>query len=618
MAGKVTDRETLVAAIAAAKGLKRKVGFTSGAFDLLHAGHARYLEHSKQLCDVLVVGVNSDQSVQKLKGDKRPIVSESERAELVAALAVVDYVFIFSEQNNNRNIELLKPDLYIKAGDYTTEKLSSAKIVESYGGKVEIVKFEQGLSTSGIVDRICGRYLAEYQGSATQNSENRGKPALFVDRDGTIIEHVEYLHSPDQVVLIPGALEALLELKNAGYAIVIVTNQPGISLGYFTKEDFFRTNTVILKAASKIGLTIDKIYFSHHSDADKSPYRKPEIGMIKRAEMELGIDLAQSIVVGDMTIDLEMAHRAGIASVLVETGKGGKDGRFKATPSKIIPSLAALPGAVRELRGEYTPNANFDSSKLTSAGGGVAITKSRLLEAIGFVGARLGHDLNNLMGAIQCSTDLVKLRLQKNSVDNKSLSEQIGIIDASVQKTLAIAKRIRGFVRPGELVIEPINISQLISSVEAALRPELANNVSLIFEGCSDLRIDGNEFQLLQVFAGLILNAVEACQNLEDSSVIVLTDEVDQAPGVDSVGRKFARIAIIDHGKGMDYKTGERVFEPLATSTENAAIGEGLGLTIAMANEAIIRHGGSITIQSAVGRGTRVSIYLPISSSAGV
>ena len=112
------SRANVLEQVSEEKKTKKLVGYTSGVFDLLHAGHVDYLSKAKQLCDILVVGVNSDSSVKSLKGELRPINSEGDRAEVVAALSSIDHVFVFSDSNNNKNIELLKPDLYIKAGDY--------------------------------------------------------------------------------------------------------------------------------------------------------------------------------------------------------------------------------------------------------------------------------------------------------------------------------------------------------------------------------------------------------------------------------------------------------------------------------------------------------------------
>ena len=148
---KITTRETLIALCGQFRANGKKVGFTSGAFDLLHAGHADYLEKAKTLCDILIVGVNSDESVRKYKGDDRPIVDEQHRLKLIAALASVDYVFLFRERRNQKNIEALKPNLYIKAGDYDETSLTSKEIVEKFGGKVRLIPIDEQISTSSVI-----------------------------------------------------------------------------------------------------------------------------------------------------------------------------------------------------------------------------------------------------------------------------------------------------------------------------------------------------------------------------------------------------------------------------------------------------------------------------------
>jgi rfaE bifunctional protein nucleotidyltransferase chain/domain len=316
----------------------KRVVYTSGVFDLLHVGHLRYLEAAKKLGDVLIVGINSDTSVRELKGPLRPIVSEADRAALVAGLACIDYVFTFSDKNNNSNISVLKPDIYAKAGDYSKEKLSSASIVESYGGRVELIKFEQGFSSSELISRIASRYGGGFT-EAGPAAPKALSPAVFLDRDGTINEHVDYLSHPDQFSLIPGVLEALQILQNAGYYLVVTTNQPGIGLGYFSREDLYAVNRKFMKLLSASGVRLDKFYFCPHSEAEGCNCRKPAIGMIQRACQELPIQLEHSFVVGDTTLDLQFAKNAGVHSVLVETGMGGKDGRFEAKPGHTARNL---------------------------------------------------------------------------------------------------------------------------------------------------------------------------------------------------------------------------------------------------------------------------------------
>ncbi len=134
----------------------QRVVFTNGHFDLLHVGHLRYLQAARRLGDVLVVGVNDDAVTTARKGQGRPILPEFERAELLAGLACVDYVTIFHEPTAERAVEMLKPDVYVKGGDYGPggAALPEAEIVDRYGGETVIIPLAPGRSTTAIVDAI--------------------------------------------------------------------------------------------------------------------------------------------------------------------------------------------------------------------------------------------------------------------------------------------------------------------------------------------------------------------------------------------------------------------------------------------------------------------------------
>jgi len=127
---------------------------TNGCFDLLHYGHVRYLLEAAALGDILVVGINSDESVARLKGENRPLQSQKNRAYLVAALKMVDCTFIFPEDDPQQFLRVLKPDIHVKGGDYSPESLPERKIVEQYGGQIRIVSFVDGYSTTSIVKKI--------------------------------------------------------------------------------------------------------------------------------------------------------------------------------------------------------------------------------------------------------------------------------------------------------------------------------------------------------------------------------------------------------------------------------------------------------------------------------
>lgn len=136
----------------------KTVVFTNGCFDLLHLGHVHYLGRARQFGDILVVGLNDDASVTRVKGEGRPIIPEDERASIVAALECVDYVTIFGETTPARLIAALVPDVLVKGGDYRVEDIVGRETVEGAGGRVEVVEPVPGRSTSGLIRAICGQF----------------------------------------------------------------------------------------------------------------------------------------------------------------------------------------------------------------------------------------------------------------------------------------------------------------------------------------------------------------------------------------------------------------------------------------------------------------------------
>jgi D-glycero-beta-D-manno-heptose 1-phosphate adenylyltransferase len=131
-----------------------KVVFTNGCFDILHVGHVRYLQQARELGDMLVIGLNTDQSVRRLKGPERPVQSEQARAEILAALAAVDYVVLFDEETPEQLIHEVRPDVLVKGGDYTIASIVGAPFVQSYGGKVQVLPFSDGFSTTSIISKM--------------------------------------------------------------------------------------------------------------------------------------------------------------------------------------------------------------------------------------------------------------------------------------------------------------------------------------------------------------------------------------------------------------------------------------------------------------------------------
>ncbi|MBN2103971.1 HAD-IIIA family hydrolase [bacterium] len=336
---KIKTREVLAELCEDFRAQGKTVGFTSGAFDLLHAGHTDYLEKAGQLCDVLIVGVNTDASVKMYKGPDRPVVPEDQRIRTVAALESVSYAFLFDERRNQKNIEILKPDLYIKAGDYSSGTLTSKEVVEKYGGEVKLIPVEQPISTTDIIDKVTrmnensgSQYVEQEKAVHLEQKPAKPGPAVFFDRDGTINEEVLYLHEPEQFKLLPHAIEGMKQFQDMGYRIIIITNQPGIGIGYYTKNDFFAVNRTLLSHLSKAGILVDKIYFCPHSKSVKCDCRKPGQALIERAREELNLDLSRSIMIGDRTGDMEAGRRAGMTTILVRTGFGGEDSEYPGDP----------------------------------------------------------------------------------------------------------------------------------------------------------------------------------------------------------------------------------------------------------------------------------------------
>ena len=132
----------------------KKIIFTNGCFDIIHPGHIHILSKAKSLGDILVVGLNSDLSVKKLKGDKRPLVSEDDRSRVLLSLRFVDYVIIFNELTPLKVIKKIKPDFLVKGGDYNENDIVGSDCVKAYGGQVEIIKFLDGYSSSNYIDNL--------------------------------------------------------------------------------------------------------------------------------------------------------------------------------------------------------------------------------------------------------------------------------------------------------------------------------------------------------------------------------------------------------------------------------------------------------------------------------
>jgi D-glycero-D-manno-heptose 1,7-bisphosphate phosphatase len=307
---KVCAREEAAQRVAA---LPKPVVFTNGVFDVLHRGHVNYLHEARALGGSLVVAVNSDASARGLgKGPDRPLNKAEDRAAVLAGLASVSLVTFFDERTPVELIKEVQPDLYVKGGDYDMEALEETRVVRSWGGDAVAIPFVDGYSTTSLVKRI------------RAGETGAGRKAAFLDRDGVINLDRAYVHQWDEFEFVPGAVDAMRRLREAGYALVVVTNQSGLARGMYTEDQYQALTAQMRQALAEMGAEVAGVYHCPHHPKGKVPElavdcdcRKPEPGMILRAVTELGLSLADSILVGDKTSDIQAARAAGVGKAYI-------------------------------------------------------------------------------------------------------------------------------------------------------------------------------------------------------------------------------------------------------------------------------------------------------------
>ncbi len=158
---KILTLEDLVTRLGKVRKSGQKIVFTNGCFDIMHVGHVRYLADARSEGDLLVVGLNSDASVRMIKGDKRPIVRQNHRAEVLASLGCVDFIVVFDEPDPLKLIQTLKPDVLVKGEDWTEDAIVGAGSVKSQGGKIVRISFVEESSTTAIIEKILQRYRGD-------------------------------------------------------------------------------------------------------------------------------------------------------------------------------------------------------------------------------------------------------------------------------------------------------------------------------------------------------------------------------------------------------------------------------------------------------------------------
>lgn len=334
---KICPRTALPARLAT---LPRPLVFTNGVFDVLHRGHVDYLHRARALGGTLVVAVNSDVSAKMLgKGPDRPLNRAEDRAAVLAGLASVSLVTFFDERTPVELLQEVRPDLYVKGGDYDMETLAETQLVRSWGGDAVAIPFVDGYSTTALVQRI--------RAGESANPDTTPRKAVFLDRDGVINRDHAYVHRWEDFEFMPGAIDAMRQLKQAGYALVVVTNQSGIARGYYTETQYEALTTQMQQALAEAGAAVDAVYHCpHHPQgsvavlATDCDCRKPAPGMILRAAQELHLSLADSIMVGDKASDIEAARAAGVGRAYLVASKYPASKTAEVVPDGVYADLA--------------------------------------------------------------------------------------------------------------------------------------------------------------------------------------------------------------------------------------------------------------------------------------
>jgi rfaE bifunctional protein nucleotidyltransferase chain/domain len=312
LADKILTLEQVDSWLQVERAAGHRIGFTCGAFDVMHAGHAQYLNEARAACDRLLVAVNSDASIQRYKSLLRPVNPWNERAFVVASLASCDRVTMLEEDRPLSLIARWKPDFYIKGGDYSSASLRSASTVEEYGGKTIVIPPRFVSSTTAMFERI--QSLAIHaEPEKLHAAEPRG--LVLLDRDGTIVRDAAF--DPSRIELLPGVIEALRKLQDSGFRLCLVSNQQGIGLGYFGYRDFIDGNRKLLRELGAAGISITQIYFCPHSIADGCACRKPAPGLLLRAVREQNVPADRCFMIGDSPDDMAAARSAGCTGFYV-------------------------------------------------------------------------------------------------------------------------------------------------------------------------------------------------------------------------------------------------------------------------------------------------------------
>lgn len=308
---KIKSRAEIIEIAAHLRKAGRKIVTTNGAFDLLHLGHVKMLQEAKSLGDVLIVGVNSDASIRRFKGPHRPICSERDRAEMLAALACTDYITIFDELTPVTLLDHIRPHIHVNSPEHGYDCIEK-EVVLRHGGEIYLSKLIEGLSTTSLIEKILQVY--------TQPSYK----AIFLD---------PYIFFKDPQLTTPRldnfderVLSVLLRFLQAGYRLVILANHPEVAMGHLTEQDLKNYYGTLQQLLKSQGIELAGVYFCpHHPKGKVASYRveclcrKPRPGLMERAVSDLSINLAHSFVLSKNLENILMGREINCKTVLVES-----------------------------------------------------------------------------------------------------------------------------------------------------------------------------------------------------------------------------------------------------------------------------------------------------------
>jgi histidinol-phosphate phosphatase family protein len=417
------------------------------------------------------------------------------------------------------------------------------------------------------------------------------RPAVFVDRDGTINEHIEYLSEPGRFRELPGSFAALQKMRQLGYRIIVVTNQPGIGLGYFTKEDFYAVNREMLRQATAAGCSIDRIYFCPHSKSDNCKCRKPSPYLLQRAAAECNVDLSRSFMIGDMTSDIQLAVNAGCKGILVKTGRGGDDGLFSVHADAEVQDLADAV-AVIAAQGPVVLEPGSPIARSSRVVVGEHVEPSNTA----------GRSSAELWGAVLGCAALIDQKTRDTS-GRSPIETTLTLLRKAVGRGIALSK-----------AAQEGSSARICAEVVRDVVLE-AHGASCEVEVCcvKDATKISGQVSLADLMVEMVENLLEGRHDETAPYVAIHIDVV----AVGTEGKKlelkpgsYARISFSDTRGAPAQMVDEELFNPFLSQRLRSA-GRGLGATLASARSVLKGEGGSVSLATRVDRGITVSLYMP-------